>query len=104
MSTRDAGHGAPSGPPASAAPGLVTAAMLRQTFPHWQIFCDDGTWWATRSGLEEWDGPRSLIRRVHASADLTVLADKLCAQDWLDHLDEAALAAVYHGKPPEPGP
>jgi hypothetical protein len=68
----------------------------------WQIFHDDGIWWATRGGLEERDGPRSLIRRVHASADLTVLADKLCAQDWLDQLDDDALAAVYHGSPPEP--
>ena len=104
MTTPDAGHGAPvSGPPAPTAAGHITAAMIGQTFPHWRIFHDDGTWWATRGGLEEQDGPRSLIRRVHASADLTVLAGKLCAQDWLDHLDDGALAAVYHGVRPSPG-
>jgi len=108
MTMPDASHDAPRDPavPAraiGAAVGQITTAMIRQTFPHWRIFWQDGTWWAIRGGLEEQDGPRSLIRRVHASADLSVLADKLCAQDWLDNLDDDALAAVYRGNPTEPG-
>ena len=57
MTIPGAAHGASSEPPAMTAPGQITAAMIRQTFPHWRIFCEDGTWWATRGGLEEQAGP-----------------------------------------------
>jgi len=62
-----------------------------------QAFEQDGTWWATRGGLQVWDGPRSLLLRVITASDLTALADRLCVQEWLDNLDDEALAAVYRG-------
>ena len=81
--------------PATVGHGQITTATLRHAFPQWQAFEHDGTWWAARGGTQEWAGPRSLLRRVLASADLTVLAEKLCVQDWLDNLDDDALTAVY---------
>jgi hypothetical protein len=69
--------------------------MLRQPFPQWRVFEHDSTWWATRGGIQHWDGPRSLIHRVLSSADLTVLAGKLCAHEWLEGMNDDELAAVY---------
>jgi hypothetical protein len=35
--------------------------------------------------------------RVLGARDLYALAQKLCLQEWLDGLDDAALEAVYQG-------
>lgn len=78
-------------------PGEITAESLRGTFPEWRIFRAAGAWWAIRGGIQEWEGPRSLLRRAISAADLTVLAELLCGQEWLDGLDAEALAAVYQG-------
>jgi hypothetical protein len=77
--------------------GEVTAPMLWATFPQWRIFESGGVWWATRGGIQEWDGPRSLLMRVLGTGDLNALAEKLCLQEWLDGLDDTALEAVYRG-------
>jgi hypothetical protein len=71
--------------------------MLRETFPEWRVFEHGGVWWATRGGIQVWDGPRSLLLRSLTAPHLTVLAEKLCIQEWLDRLDDEALAAVYRG-------
>lgn len=75
----------------------ITVEMLRQTFPRWRIFQINGTWWGIRGGIQTWDGPRSLLLRSLAAPDLLTLADRLCAQEWLDGLDDDALEAVYRG-------
>jgi hypothetical protein len=80
-----------------ASTGEITAEMIRLTFRQWRVFEQDGTWWATRGGLQVWDGPRSLLLRVITAPDLTALADRLCAQQWLDSLDDEALEAVHRG-------
>ena len=77
--------------------GQITVEMITRTFRQWWVFEQDGMWWATRGGLQVWDGPRSLLLRVITAPDLTALADRLCAQEWLDGLDDEALEAVYHG-------
>jgi hypothetical protein len=77
--------------------GEITVDMIKLTFGQWRVFEQDGTWWATRGGLQAWDGPRSLLLRVITASDLTALADRLCAQEWLDSLDDEALEAVYRG-------
>jgi hypothetical protein len=86
-------------------PGLgeITVEMLRQTFPEWRVFPTADTWWAIRGGLQAWDGPRSLLLRSLSAPDLVALADRLCAQAWLDGLDDEELAAVYRGDPAEAG-
>jgi hypothetical protein len=84
--------------------GEITVEMLRQTFPHWRIFRSDGTWWAIRGGVQTWDGPRSLLLRSLTASDLMTLADRLCAQEWLDSLDDDALEAVYRGDVTECAP
>jgi hypothetical protein len=94
MTTPEAAQTSP-GAPGMAGTGKITVVMLRQTFAEWQVFEHDGTWWAARGGVQAWSGPRSLIQRVLSSADLTVLAEKLCAQEWLDTMTEAELAAFY---------
>jgi hypothetical protein len=81
----------------TAALGTLTVEMLRATFPEWRVFEHVGAWWATRGGIQVWDGPRSLIMRSLTAPDLTTLADRLCAQEWLDGLDDDALAAIYRG-------
>ena len=86
-----------SGSHGDATHGEITAEMLRQTFPYWRIFQSGGTWWAIRGGVQTWDGPRSLLLRSLTASDLTTLADRLCAQEWLDGLDDDALEAVYRG-------
>jgi hypothetical protein len=75
--------------------GDITSEMLRRTFPQWRVFEQGGAWWATRSGVQEWAGPRSLIQRVLVAADLAALAEKLCLQEYLDGLGPEELAAVY---------
>src|SRR5215831_5774029 len=75
--------------------GTIEVGMLRETFPEWCIFSTSGTWWATRGGLQIWTGPRSLLLRVISATDLTALAERLCLQEWLDGLDDEALAGVY---------
>jgi hypothetical protein len=82
-------------------PGLgeITAEMLRQTFREWRIFQRGNSWWAIRGGLQTWDGPRSLLLRSLSAPDLVALADRLCAQAWLDSLDDEELAEVYRGDP-----
>lgn len=76
--------------------GDITPEALRETFPQWRIFRHaGGTWWAARGGTVKWQGPESLLLRVVTAPDLTALADRLCLQEWLDSLDEAALTAVY---------
>jgi hypothetical protein len=77
--------------------GTLTVGMLRETFPEWRVFEQGGVWWAIRGGIQVWDGPRSLLLRSHTASDLTVLAERLCVQEWLDGLDAEALAAVYRG-------
>lgn len=77
--------------------GEITVEMISRTFRQWQVFEQGGTWWATRAGLQVWDGPRSLLLRVITAPDLTALADWLCAQEWLDGLDDETLEAVYRG-------
>ncbi len=75
--------------------GEITSDMLSHAFPQWRVFEQDGARWATRSGLQEWTGPQSLIQRVLIAADLAALAEKLCLQEYLDGLDPEELAAVY---------
>jgi hypothetical protein len=82
----------------------ITAESLRGTFPEWRIFRTAGAWWAIRGGIQEWEGPRSLLRRAVSAADLTALAKRLCGQEWLDGLDAEALAAVYRGDVTENSP
>ena len=77
--------------------GMLSVEGLREVFPQWRIFRAGGTWWAMRGGLQEWDGPRSLLLRVISAAGLLELAERLCLQEWLDGLDSEALAAVYAG-------
>ena len=77
--------------------GELTVDMLRATFPAWRIFRAADTWWAIRGGIQVWDGPRSLLVRSLAASDLTALAERLCAQAWLDGLDDDELAGVYRG-------
>ena len=77
--------------------GEITVEMIRRTFHQWRVFEQDSTWWATRGGLQVWDGPQALLLRVITASDLTALADRLCVQDWLDGLDDEALEAVYRG-------
>ena len=84
--------------------GEITIEMLRQTFPQWRVFQQGGTWWATRGGIQVWDGPRSLLLRSLTAPDLTTLADRLCMQEWLDDLDDDALGAVYRGDIRESAP
>ena len=79
--------------------GEITVEMLRQTFPEWRIFHSGGTWWAIRGGLQTWDGPRSLLLRSLSAPDLVALGDRLCAQAWLQGLDDEELAEVYRGDP-----
>jgi hypothetical protein len=79
----------------AASPGGITAEGLRETFPQWRIFRSRGNWWAARGGLVRWEGPESLRRRVITAPDLAGLAERLCLQEHLDGLDEAALAAIY---------
>ena len=81
--------------------GEITVEMLRQTFPEWRFFPSVDTWWAIRGGLQTWDGPRSLLLCSLSAPDLVALADRLCAQAWLDGLDDERLAAVYRGDPAE---
>jgi|SRR5271165_2698499 len=87
--------GAAGGGDRGIARGEITVEMLRQTFPGWRIFQSNGTWWAIRGGVQTWHGPRSLLLRSLAESDLLTLADRLCAQEWLDGLDDDALEAVY---------
>jgi hypothetical protein len=75
----------------------ITAEGLRETFRKWRIFRTAGVWWAIRGGMQERYGPRSLLLRAVSAADLTELAERLCLQEWLDGLDDEALAAVYRG-------
>jgi hypothetical protein len=77
--------------------GEITVGELREVFPQWQIFSNRGAWWAIRGGVQAWSGPETLLRRVLNASDLTVLAERLCMQEWLDGLDDEALAAVYRG-------
>ena len=77
--------------------GEITPGMLHATFPQWRVFEAGGAWWATRGGMQEWGGPRSLLMRVLGAGDLNALAEKMCLQEWLDGLDDAALEAVYRG-------
>lgn len=84
--------------------GEITVEMLRQTFPRWRVFEHVGAWWATRGGIQVWDGPRSLIVRSLTAPDLVTLADRLCAQEWLDSLEDDALEAVYRGDVMESAP
>ena len=88
----------------AASVGEITVEMISRTFRQWRVFEQDGTWWTTRGGLQVWDGPRSLLLRVITAPDLTVLADRLCAQEWLDGLDDEALDAVYRGDAIESAP
>ena len=62
-----------------------------------RIFQSGGVWWATRGGMQDWAGPRSLLLRTLGAGDLTALTEKLCLQEWLDGLDAEALKAVYRG-------
>jgi hypothetical protein len=80
-----------------ASAGEITVEMIRRTFPGWRVFEQDGTWWATRGGLQVWDGPRSLLLRVITASDLAALVHRLCLQEWLDSLDDDHLEAVYRG-------
>jgi len=75
--------------------GEITPQVLRATFPDWRIFLSSTTWWAVRGGFQEFDGPRSLLHCTLTSADLTVLADKLCAQDYLGKLSDAELEQAW---------
>lgn len=84
--------------------GEITVEMVRQTFRQWRVFEQGGTWWATRGGLQVWDGPQALLLRVITAPDLTALADRLCLQEWLDDLDDEALEAVYQGEVMESAP
>jgi hypothetical protein len=84
--------------------GEITVEMIRRTFRQWRVFEQGGTWWATRGGLQVWDGPRSLLLPVITAPDLTALADRLCAQEWLDGLDDETLEAVYRGDAMEGAP
>jgi hypothetical protein len=78
--------------------------MITRTFRQWRVFEQDGMWWATRGGLQAWDGPRSLLLRVIIAPDLATLADRLCAQEWLDGLDDETLKVVYQGDVLETAP
>jgi hypothetical protein len=80
-----------------ASTGEITVEMISRTFRQWRVFEQRGTWWATRGGLQVWDGPRSLLLRVITAPDLTALADRLCLQEWLDSLGDDELEAVYRG-------
>ena len=75
--------------------GQITVEMITRTFRQWRVFEQDGMWWAIRGGLQVWDGPRSLLLRVITAPDLAALADRLCAQEWLDGLNDETLEAVY---------
>lgn len=78
--------------------GDITLEGLRDTFPQWRIFHHSGAWWAMREGIEKLTGPQSLIQRVHAAQDLTILAEKLCLQEYLDSLEPEELTAVYRNR------
>jgi|SRR5271165_1099453 len=84
--------------------GEITVGMLRATFPEWRVFKHVGAWWAVRPGVEKWDGPESLLRRTITAPDLMTLADRLCAQEWLDGLDDDELERVYRGEVAEAAP
>ena len=92
-------HAADGRPEYLSSLGEITVEMLRQTFREWRIFQSGGSWWAIRGGLQTWDGPRSLLLRSLSAPDLVALADRLCAQAWLDGLDDEELAEVYRGDP-----
>jgi hypothetical protein len=79
--------------------GTLTPEGLRETFPQWRIFqlSSGVSWWATREGVQKWDGPESLLQRVIIAPDLTALAERLCLQEYLDGLSPEELAAVYRG-------
>lgn len=77
--------------------GEITPARLREEFPQWRIFPADGRWWAVRGGKQEHTGPASLLLCAVTAPDIAALAGRLCAQEWLDSLDAAALEAVYRG-------
>jgi hypothetical protein len=84
--------------------GEITVEMISHTFRQWRVVEQGGMWWATRGGLQVWDGPRSLLLRVITAPDLTALADRLCAQEWLDGLNDEVLEAVYRGDAMESAP
>jgi hypothetical protein len=47
---------------------------------------------------------RSASPAAARPSEAAVMASRtLGAQDWLDHLDDDTLAAVYRGRPPDPG-
>ena len=75
--------------------GAITPESLRATFAQWRIFEERGSWWAMRGGPEWPVGPRTLLLRVIRARDLSVLAERLCLQEYLDRLDPQELAAVY---------
>ena len=75
--------------------GEITPETLRKTFPQWRVFRVRGAWWATRGGLQQWNGPESLLLRVITAPNLIALAERLCLQEWLDNLDPAFLEAVW---------
>jgi hypothetical protein len=64
--------------------GEITAGVLREVFPEWRIYANRDVWLAFRDGLQEKDGPRSLLMRALRASDLTGLAERLCLQEWLD--------------------
>ncbi len=74
---------------------MLDAEAVREAFPEWRIFETRGVWWAIRGGLQEWNGPASLLARVLSAGALDGLAEKLSLQEYLDHLTPAELAKVY---------
>ena len=69
--------------------------MLHETFPQWRVFTSGGVWWAMRPGVLAHDGPGSLLRLALGAPDLPGLAEKLCAQQWLDMLSPEELEAAW---------
>jgi hypothetical protein len=85
--------------------GKLTPDVLRNTFPGWRIFQNLNAWWATRGGIQAWNGSRSLLQRALIGESLERLAEKLCLQEWLDGLGSEELLAVWRDMtlPGDPG-
>lgn len=84
--------------------GVITAGMLRATFDHWRVFEQGGRWWATRPGVVEEYGPRSLIRPLVVAGSLEGLGEQLSVQEWLRRMPAAELEAVWRGGPAAAAP
>jgi len=68
---------------------------LRAGFSEWTIGYAGGVWLAVRSGVQEHDGPGSLIMRGLTAASLPELAALLAGQAHLDRCSDAELEEIW---------